>query len=166
MPSERATSAIMHVAAEPENPSVVPLFTICQSFSFVVWPYLSAVKKASWYQIHSPCMYNHIILGPHCFILSNPILHSVMSELSNSGRMYRNECQSWALRGILFLGLLRNMDYEWGRDQTCCGFNMYESFHMHRAHSFICHSRWASGSTSDTGEKQPHGLGFFSPVLG
>lgn len=92
----------------------------------------------------------------------NPILHSLRSKLSNSGRMYCNECQSWALRGILFLGLLRNMDYEWGRDQTCCGFNMYESFHLHQAYSFIYHSRWGSAGTSDTGEKQPHRLEFLT----
>lgn len=114
-----------------------------------------------------PGMYNHIIFGPplHCFIPSNLILHSIWSKLSISGRMFGNKCKSWALRGILFLRLLRNMDYEWGQDQTCCGFNMYESFHMHQTHSFICHSRWGSGSTFDIGEKQPHGLWFFSPVL-
>lgn len=106
-----------------------------------------------------PCMYNHIISELALFLEH---LHSLRSKLSNSGRINCNECQSWALRGILFLRLLRNMDYEWGRDQTCWGFNMYESFHMHRAQSFICHSRWGSGSISDTSEKQSCGLGFLA----
>lgn len=162
---ESNISHALHVAAEPDNLTAVPLFTICPPLSSDLI-YLPAEKTLPGTKCIVPCMYNHIIFGPHSFTPSNPILHSVRSKLSNSGRMYRNECQSWALRGILFSRLLRNMDYEWGRDQTCCGFNMYESFHMHRAHSFICHSRWGSGSASDIGEKQPHGLGVFSAVLG
>lgn len=160
-------SYVLHDAAELGNQTVMPPFTTCTpsplSFDLI---YLPTEKSCLGAKCIMPCMYNHITPWPRSFISQKPFLHSLKSNLSNSGRMYCNECQSWALRGILFLGLLRNMDYEWGRDQTCCGFNMYDSFHMHRPRFFISHSRWGSGSTSDTGEKQPHGFGFLSPVLG
>lgn len=106
-----------------------------------------------------PCMHNDIICGPHSFV-TRTLLYLHRSEQGNSGRMYYNECQSRVLRGILFLVLLRNMDYEWGRDQTCCGFNMYDSFHMHQAHS-----RCEPASTSDTREKEPNILEFFVACL-
>lgn len=131
------------------------LFTICQSHLLCQLTLsICSIKKC----LHGtrcimPCMYNDIICGPHSFVTGN-LLYLHRSEQGNSGRMYYNECQSRVLRGILFLVLLRNMDYEWGRDQTCCGFNMYASFHMHHAHS-----RCEPASASDTGEKEPDASG-------
>lgn len=153
-------SHTLQVVTEPNNLTVLLLFTIC--WSLLLCPLTLSVcpiKSLQGTKCIMPCMYNHIISELALFL--EP-LHSLRSKLSNSGRINCNECQSWALRGILFLRLLRNMDYEWGRDQTCWGFNMYESFHMHRAQSFICHSRWGSGSISDTSEKHSCGLGFLA----
>lgn len=117
--------------------------------------YLPTEKSFPGTKCIMPCMYNHIICGLHSFI------PRTYSYTPNNGKMYYNECQSSALRGILFLGPLRNMDYEWGWDQTCCGFNMYESFHLHWPQSFICHSRWGSGSTSDISESSHMGWNFW-----
>lgn len=156
---EVSKSQTIHVAAESDIQTTEPLFT---SFSCRLTLSLCTVRKAPWYQMHS----NYHVKAPYTlarlYFLEGYCTFSRLQ--TNSGRMYRNECQSWALKGILFLLLLRNMDYEWGRDQTCCGFNMYESFHMQWTLSFIRHSRWGSGRAADTGEKQPR-VGGLSPVL-